>query len=112
MNPTKRRVGSRPGLADAANVLITTIRADGRHDHVTVRAERAYLYVDVDEEPIVRLEPLSGDQYGLSFHHHTGRWEPTPFTGDVAHLSSVVTTAFGAYLDSYDFLPKKSGSNH
>jgi hypothetical protein len=57
----------------------------------------------------VRLEPLSGDQYSLSCHHHTGRWEPTPFTGDVAHLARFVMTEFGAYLDSYDFLPTKSG---
>jgi hypothetical protein len=55
---------------------------------------------------------LSGDQYGLSFHHHARRWEPTPFTGDVGRLASVVMTEFGAYLDSYDFLPTKSGSDH
>jgi hypothetical protein len=112
MHATKRRVGSRPGLADAATALTTAIRADGRHDHVTVRAERGFLYLDVDEEPFVRLEPLSGDQYGLSFHHHGGRWEPTPFTGDVGRLASVVMTEFGAYLDSYDFPPTKSGSDH
>jgi len=111
MSATKRRVQSRPGLADAANVLTTAIRADGRHDHVTVRAERGFLYVDVDEEPIVRLEPLSGDHYGLRFHHRSGRWEPTPFTGDVGRLASVVMTEFGAYLDSYDFLPTTSGSD-
>ncbi len=112
MHVTKRRVGSRPGLADDANMLTTAIRADGRHDHVTVRAERGFLYVDVDEEPIVRLEPLSGNQYGLSFHHHTGRWEPTPFTGDIGLLASVVTTEFRAYLDHSDFPPTKSGSDH
>ena len=112
MTATKRLVRSRPVLADEANVLTTAIRTDGRHDHVTVRADRGFLYVDVDEEPIVRLEPLSGDQYGLSFHHHTRRWEPTPFTGDVPRLASVVMTEFGAYLDSYDFPPTKSGSDH
>src|SRR6266849_466627 len=109
MHVTKRRVGSRPGLADDANVLTTAIRADGRHDHVTVRAERGVLYVDVDEEPIVRREPRSGDQDGLSFHHHTRRWEPPPFPGDVGRLARVVLTPFGAYLDAYDFLPTKSG---
>jgi hypothetical protein len=112
MSATKRRDGSRPGLADAANALTTAIRADGRHDHVTVRAERGFLYVDVDEEPIVRLEPLSGDQYGVSFHRHTGRWEPTPFTGELGRLASVLTTVFAAHLDSYDFPPTKSGSGH
>ncbi len=112
MNATKRRVGSHPGLADDANGLTTAIRADGRHDHVTARAERGFLYVDVDEEPVARLEPLSGNRYGLSFHHHSGRWEPTPFTGDLGRLASVLTTEFGAYLDSYDFPPTKSGSDH
>ena len=86
MNATKHRVGSRPRLVDAANVLTTGIRADGRHDYVTVRTERGFLYVDVNEEPIARVEPLSSGQYGLSFHHHTGRWEPTPFTA--SHASS------------------------
>jgi hypothetical protein len=112
MNATKRRVGSHPGLADDANGLTTAIRADGRHDQVTARAERGFLYVDVDEEPVARLEPLSGNRYGLSFHHHSGRWEPTPFTGDLGRLASVLTTEFGAYLDSYDFPPTKSGSDH
>ena len=81
MSATKRRGQSRPVLANETNVLITAIRADGRHDHVTVRADRGFLYVDVDEEPVVRLEPLPGKTYGLSFHHHSGRWELTPFTG-------------------------------
>jgi hypothetical protein len=112
MHASKRRVGSRLGLTDDANILTTAIRADGRHDYVTVRAERGFLYVDVDEEPLVRLEPLSGDQYGLSFHHHTGRWQPTPFTGDIGLLARVVTTEFGAYLDLFDFPPTKSGSGH
>ena len=58
MNATKRRVRNRPVLGDDANDLTTAIRADGRHDHVAVRAERGFLYVEVDQEPVVRLEPL------------------------------------------------------
>ncbi len=100
MNATKRGVRSRPVLADDANDLNTAFRADGRHDHVTVRAERGFLYVEVDEEPVARLEPLSGHRYSLSFHHHTGRWEPTPFPGDLVRPASVLTTEFGAYLVS------------
>ena len=112
MHATTRRVGSHPGRADDANGLTTAIRADGRHGHVTVRADRGFLYVDVDEEPVVRLEPLSGNTYGLSFHHHTGRWERTPFTGDLARLTSVLTTEFAAYLDRYEFPPTTSGPDH
>jgi hypothetical protein len=112
MTTTKRRVGSRPGLTDDANALITAIRADGRYDHVTVRADRGFLYVEVDEQPVVRLEPLSRDHYGLSFHRHTGRWEPTPFTGGVGRLADVITTVFAPHLESYDFPPTKSGPSH
>ena len=112
MTATKRRAGSRPALADHANVLATAIRADGRHDHVTVRADRGFLYVDVDEEPIVRLAPLSANAYALSFHHHTGRWEPTPFTGDLDRLARVLTTEFGAYLEYVRFPPTTNGPDH
>ena len=112
MTATKRRAGSRLDLSDEVTRLTTAIRADGRHAHVTVRAERGYLYVEVDEEPIVRLEPLGRDEYGLSFHRHTGRWESTPFTGDVGRLADVITTVFAPHLESYDFPLTKNGSDH
>ena len=112
MTATKRRPRHRPVLADEATLLTTAIRADGRHDHVTVRADRGLLYVDVDEQSVVRLQPLSDNEYGLSFHHHTGRWERTPFTGDVVRLARVLTTEFEPYLESYDFPPTKSGPDH
>jgi hypothetical protein len=112
MTAAKRPVRNRSGLADNATELTTALRADGRHNHITVRADRGFLYVDVDEEPVVRLESLSGNTYGLWFHHHSGRWEPTPFTGDLVRLAHVLTTEFGPYLDSYDFPPTKSGSDH
>jgi hypothetical protein len=112
MAATKRRAGSEIDLGEAANHLTAAIRADGRHDHVTVRAERGQLYVDVDEDPIIRLEPLARDHYGLSFHRHTGRWEPTPFTGDLGRLAAVITTVFAPHLESYTFPPRKSGSDH
>ena len=112
MTAAKRPVRNRAVLADNATELTTAIRADGRHNNVTVRADRGFLYVDVDEEPVVRLESLPGNMYGLWFHHHSGRWEPTPFTADLARLAHVITTEFGAYLDSYDFPPTTSGSDH
>ena len=112
MTAAKRPVRSRSVFVDDANELTTAIRADGRHDHVTVRADRGFLYVDVEEEPIVRLELLSGNTYGVSFHHHSGRWESTPFTGDLVQLARVLATEFGAYLDAYDFPPAKSGPDH
>jgi len=105
----------RPGRKQAsgeAEQLAAAIHARGSYNHVTVEAQRGLLYVHADDEPVARLTPLGPGQYGLSFHHHTGRWEPTPFTGDLAHLAGVLVTEFGAYLASYDFPPTKNGSTH
>ena len=112
MTAAKRPVRTRSVLADHATELTTALRADRRHHPVTVRADQRFLYVEVDEEPVVRLEPLSSNTYRLSFHHHSGRWESTPFTGDLVQLARVLTTEFGAYLDAYDFPPAKSGPDH
>lgn len=99
-------------LAADAQTWTTAIRADGCHDHVTVRADRRVLYVAVDGEPIIRLDPLARHQYGLSFHRHTGPWEPTPFTGDVSRLADVMTTVFARHLESYDLPPTRNESDH
>lgn len=108
---TTRRPGRKQASGEAEQ-LAAAIHARGSYSHVTVEAQRGLLYVHADEEPVARLTPLGGDQYGLSFHQHTGRWEPTPFTGDLAHLAGVLVTEFGAYLASYDFQPTKNGSAH
>lgn len=99
-------------LADHAVALTTALRADGRHDHVTVRAARGALYVEVEDAPVLRLECLGGQHYGISFHSHTGRWEPTPFQGAIGGLAETLLTAFGPHLDAWDFPPRKSGSGH
>lgn len=111
MKTTKRPLRRNRAPDDAAQ-LAAAIHALGNYSHVTVEAQRGLLYVHADEEPVARLTPLGRDQYGLSFHQHTGRWEPTPFTGDLAHLAGVLVTQFGAYLASYDFPPTKNGSAH
>jgi len=108
---TRRPVSSDRASGEAAQ-LTAAIHALGNYRHVTVEAQRGLLYVHADEEPVARLTPLGRDKYGLSFHQHTGRWEPTPFNGDLAHLASVLVTEFGAYLASYDFRPTKNGSDH
>ena len=109
---TSKRPTRASRVPDDAAQLTAAIHALGDYKHVTVEAQRGSLYVHADEEPVARLTRLGGDQYGLSFHQHTGRWEPTPFTGDLAQLAGVLVTEFGAYLASYDFPPTKNGSPH
>jgi hypothetical protein len=108
---TKRPAHSKHTSGEAEQ-LAAAIHALGNYSHVTVEAQRGLLYVHADEEPVARLTSLGRDQYGLSFHQHIGRWEPTPFTGDLAHLAGILVTEFGAYLASYDFPPTKNGSAH
>jgi len=107
-----KRPGRSAQASGEAEQLAAAIHALGNYGHVTVEAQRGLLCVLADEEPVARLTPLGREQYGLSFHQHTGRWEPTPFTGDLAHLAGVLVTEFGAYLESYDFPSTKNGSDH
>ena len=44
------------------------------------------------------LDSIRWVTYGLSFHHHSGRWEPMPFSGDLAHMATVIVETLGAYL--------------
>jgi hypothetical protein len=43
-------------------------------------------------EPEARLTHLSRSSWRLDFHHHSGRWDRTPFAGD---MTSMVDTAAG-----------------
>ncbi len=97
--------------ADEAEKIRQMIYALGDYAHVTVRAERSYLNVynvynvyQDDENPLARLTPLGGDQYGLSFRNSTGRWEAMSFTGDLDRL----ITALGPYLEGRKFPDRNS----
>jgi hypothetical protein len=95
------------------DILCAALRADGGYDHVTVRRQRGYLYVHAgDDIPVARLTPLGDNTYGLSFHHHTGRWEPMPFQGNLAHLAKTLISTLGPYLRLAEgFSPRNSGSD-
>ena len=97
----------------AAEELSAAIKTLGDYAHVTVRSQRGllYLYADDPEERVARLHPLSDATYGLSFHHHSGRWEPMPFSGDLAHMATVVVQTLGAYLARWENAPWNSGSH-
>ena len=63
----------------------------------------AILNIYPDEyEPVARLSPLGGGEYSLSFHKHTGRWEPAQ---DLVNI-------LVPYLQSWDFTDRKSGLGH
>ena len=98
----------------AAAECCAAIKTLGDYAHVTVRAQRGLLYVYADdpEDPVARLHPLrDATTYGLSFHHHSGRWEPMPFSGDLAHMAIVIVQTLGAYLARWENAPLNSGSH-
>lgn len=49
----------------------------------------------MEDDDRVRLTRLSASTYGLSVKRHTGRWERTPFSGD---MEEMVDTILGCML--------------
>jgi antitoxin (DNA-binding transcriptional repressor) of toxin-antitoxin stability system len=110
-----RRIPPRPLSVSPleADALRRTLHALGDYAHVSVRVERGHLNIFIDDgAPVARLTPIGDNQFGLSFHSHTGRWEKMPFVGDLGHLASHLVTALGPYLERPDFSDRKSGSDH
>lgn len=105
---------SPPPVADVASAFCAAIRARGDYAHVTVRLRRGLLYVYANdtEDAIARLHPLGDGSYGLSFHHHSGAWEPLPFSGDLPHITDVLVHTLGGYLARWENGPGTSGSHH
>ena len=112
MAPRPRAPRGQPAPQEA-DTLQRAIRGLGDYAHVSVRAARGHLTICVDDgEPVARCTPLGAGQYGLSFHSHTGRWEPMPFATDLTHLAQDLVAALGPYLQRWDFPDTNSGSHH
>jgi hypothetical protein len=81
--------------------LAGQLRANAELSTVDVRAQRGHLYVypDTTEDwAVARLTPLGAAGYGLSFHHHTGRWEPMPYSGSLGELAQVIVEQLSPFL--------------
>jgi hypothetical protein len=114
MTPSRRRNPEGSANDSAAVEFRTAIRARGDYAHVTVRAKRGLLYVYADDtdDAVARFHPLGDSKHGLSFHHHSGRWEPMPFSGDLGHITAVLVHALGAFLAQWENAPRTSTSHH
>jgi hypothetical protein len=111
--PNPRPTRPTPSAPEA--IFCAAIQAEGDYGHVTVRSHRGYLYIHAsDDVPVARLTPLADHTYGLSFHHHTGRWEPMPFQGDLLQLAKTLVSTLGPYLhraEGFSPRPRISGSD-
>jgi antitoxin (DNA-binding transcriptional repressor) of toxin-antitoxin stability system len=109
----RTRTQSTPVSALEADTLQRALHARGDYAHVVVRAERGHLNVFIDDgAPVARVTPIGANQYGLSFHSHTGRWEQLPFGGALVPLAHELITALGPYLERPDFSGGIRGSGH
>lgn len=109
-NKRTRRAWPTPNDAD---VLRRAIHALGDYGHVSVRAARGHLTIFVDDgAPVARATPLGTGQFGLSFHTHTGRWEPMPVVANLTQLAHDLVGVLGPYLQRFDFPARNSGSDH
>ena len=109
----RSRTQSMPVSAQEADILQRALHALGDYAHVVVRAERGHLNVFIDDgAPVARATPIDATQYGLSFHSHTGRWEPMPFVGALIPLAHDLVTALGPYLERPHFSGGIHGSGH
>lgn len=96
-----------------AETLQRAVHALGDYAQVSVRAERGHLNIFIDDgAPVARFTPLGGHQFGLSFHSHTGRWEPMPFVGEIIPLAHDLVIALGPYLNRPEFPGRIRGSDH
>jgi hypothetical protein len=48
---------------------------------------------------IARLTEVSRTTYTAAFRSHTGRWEPLPVSGDLAHSAAAVATLLAPYFE-------------
>jgi hypothetical protein len=110
---TRNRVLRTGPTPQDATALERAIHALGDYAHVAVRSGRGHLNIFVgDGAPVARCTPLGAGRYGLSFHSHTGRWEPMPIIADLPRLAQDLVVTLGPYLQRLDFPDTKSGSHH
>ena len=69
--------------------------------HLAVRARGKTLVIvaeDGPEDPLVRLEPVGPDQYGLSIMWHTNRWQRLPVMGRLDELVTLLRAQYASLL--------------
>ena len=78
------------------------LHVDARGDHLIISSKE-----DGELEPRLRLTALPAGQYGASFRHHTGKWEPAPISGTLIEVLDAVEAIAGWHLDPWP----SSGTN-
>ena len=89
----------------ATEVLALLRQHEGlAHLDVEVRGDAVIVFSMEDGAKLrrARFTWLGAGHYGLSLTRHTGRWEPTPFTGPLPEVVDVLVSQLGFHLTRYD----------
>lgn len=74
-------------MARATRELTTLLTDQGlTHLAVTKRGNALTVVSGPDADPEIRITASEGDSWRLEVADHRGRWEVTPFEGDLAEL--------------------------
>ena len=74
---------------------------DSTRKHLTVTSRGKALIVvahDGPDDPLVRLERLGPDEYGLSIRWHDDRWQRLPVAGTLDKLVAVLRADYSSLL--------------
>ncbi|WP_324670183.1 hypothetical protein [Geochorda subterranea] len=89
-------------LNEAAREEIQQLLTALGFTHLGVLSRGRYLVIYAEEGgekmPRLRFGRIDQGRYALDMANHRGGWEPTPFTGTLAELFSLVTEQFGWVL--------------
>ena len=96
----------RARLDQGAQDLRALLRQHAGLEHldVEVRGDAMIVFSQEDGEQSrrARFTWLGAGHYGLALTRHTGRWEPTPFTGPLPEVVDVLVSHLGFHLARYD----------
>lgn len=96
----------RARLEHAAQELLALLRQHAGLEHldVEVRGDAVIVFSLEEGEKWrrARFTWLGAGHYGLSLPRHTGRWEPTPFSGPLSEVVAVLVSKLGFHLARYD----------
>lgn len=123
MSPTmKRAPRMTPSQRVAHNALAEVVRtkllALGDFEHLRVRRDGAHVVVEQpgppdapdDSDPVMRLTPIGGFRFGLSFCRRASRWEKLPVSGLLADVLAEAVQMLGPWLAPDPIIPGTSGT--
>ena len=100
-----------------AELVRTKLLALGDFEHLCVRRDGEHVVVEQpgppdapdDRDPVMRLTPIGGFRFGLSYCRHTHEWERLPVSGALADVLAEAVQMLGPWLAPDPFIPGTSG---